>query len=197
MQARTEIDFEDVFKKHYKPIFAFFFSQGAHSEDCQDLAQETFLRLFRSQEDFRGETSIRRWLRQIAINVWRNELRRRRAKKRDVPEVSLEDILRRLAEGETYDPPDTHGQTLPAEAILAMEQARILGRCLEGLPCQMRQVAILRFVQDHKYREIASLLKISIETVKSQIFQARQRLREELDASLGSQCKSQCKEVRG
>jgi DNA-directed RNA polymerase specialized sigma24 family protein len=49
----------------------------------------------------------------------------------------------------------------------------------------MRQVLALRLDQDLKYREIATLLRISVETVKAHLFQARQRLREELDEEFG------------
>ena len=73
----------------------------------------------------------------------------------------------------------------PAQEAYERERREALARALEGLPPQMRQVLTLRIDQDLKYREIAEVLQISIETVKAHLFQARQRLRTELGEEYG------------
>ncbi|MEM9552772.1 MAG: RNA polymerase sigma factor [Acidobacteriota bacterium] len=174
---QPRIDFEEVFKNHYNSVFGFFYSLGVRSQDCHDLAQETFLRVYRGRREFRGDVAITHWIRLIAGNVWRNELRRRGAQKRSTQEVSLEEIVRSWFESESFDPPDVTTALCPEGRALAAEDAAICVRELERLPARMRQVAVLRFAKERSYREIAALLKISVQTVKSQLFEAREKLR--------------------
>jgi RNA polymerase sigma-70 factor (ECF subfamily) len=67
----------------------------------------------------------------------------------------------------------------PLRVILTEEETRLLWRAMEHLPPQMRQAVLLR-IRDLKYREIAELMHVSIETVKAHLYQARQHLRDHL-----------------
>ncbi len=175
-------EFRQLFDRYYRPVFHFFSNRGFPSEECLDLTQETFLRVYKSMGQFRREATPKRWLLRIAANIWKNELRRRSAEKRDAKEVSLDSDM----DGQE---PCPAGDELaagsrasePLDAFLAKEQGQRLRRALDELPPQMRRCMLLRTDQELKYREIAAIMKLSVETVKSQIYQARQRLRSELD----------------
>lgn len=170
-----------LFERYFRPLFYFFRNRGIPPEDCRDLTQETFLRVYKSIGRFRGEASIETWLFQIATNLWRNRVRHDRAGKREAKEVSLEGAMEKgqpipadlsLARG-------AHN-TLPLSGLLADEQVGMLRQALADLPPQMRRCVLLRIDQNLKYREIAGVMQISIDTVKSQLSQARDRLEKEL-----------------
>ncbi len=172
----AKTDFETLFKHHYPTVLRFFSKCGCTIEEGNDLTQETFLRAYRSIEAFRGDASHKTWLLTIAANVWRNWLRSRNAGKRDAPEVSLEALDEHRAQG--TGPRDRfHEVPGPLAMVLAQERIGLLHEALDELPPQMRRCVMLRLGSELKYREIAILMELSIETVKSQLHQARRRLR--------------------
>src|SRR5688500_12694557 len=81
---------EDLYRRYYRPVVAFFARKGFPLEESRDLAQDTFLRVFNKWESFRGESSVETWLFQIAANLYKNRLRTQQTQKRDAQEVSLE-----------------------------------------------------------------------------------------------------------
>ncbi|MEM7355347.1 MAG: sigma factor-like helix-turn-helix DNA-binding protein, partial [Acidobacteriota bacterium] len=108
----------------------------------------------------------------IARNLLAQELRSRRVAKRRGQEVSLDDIQRPV---ELRDRASTHGALTQ---LLAAEQLTKLRSEVIRLPPQMRRCFVLRNAQGLRYREIASVLDISIEAVKVQLYRARSRLRQ-------------------
>jgi RNA polymerase sigma-70 factor (ECF subfamily) len=166
-------DPEELFRRYYRPLVGFFARRGFSTEDSRDLAQETFFRVYKNWAGFRGESSEVTWLFQIATNLYRNKIRSRSTLKRDMQVVPLD-----LPDGEPVAADD--GQETALDAILLEERTKLLRDALEGLPPQMRQAVLLRVDGDLKYREIAELMSVSIETVKAHLYQARQQLRDKL-----------------
>lgn len=166
---------EDLYQRYFRPVVAFFVRRGVPREESRDLAQETFLRVYKNMEGFRNESSVETWLFQIAGNIFKNALRSQGTQKRDAEEVPLETSAGDLVVGPWADADEG-----PLGAMLAEERARLLREALEGLPPQMKQAVLLRVNGDLKYREIADLMRVSIETVKAHLYQARQQLRDKL-----------------
>lgn len=156
---------EELFRRYHRPVVSFFLKRGFSSEESRDLAQETFLRVFNKWDSFRGESSVETWIFQIAANLYKNTLRSLQTQKRDAQEVSLDAVVE-LGTGERD----------PLRVVLTEEEARLLRSALEKLPPQMRQAVLLR-IRDLKYREIADVMHVSIETVKAHLYQARQQFR--------------------
>jgi RNA polymerase sigma-70 factor (ECF subfamily) len=161
---------EDLFQRYYRPVVVFFQNKGFSTEESRDLAQETFFRVYKNRERFRGESSEVTWLFQIAANLYKNELRSLAAQKRDVEEVPLD----------STDVMDPESEEDALELMLSGERTRLLREVLEELPPQMKKAVLLRVNSDMKYREIAAEMEVSIETVKAHLYQARQHLRDRL-----------------
>lgn len=161
---------EDLFQRYFQPIVAFFIGRGFSVEEGRDLAQETFLRVFKQMDSFRGESSPESWLFQIASNLYKNTIRTRQTQKRDALEVPLSELPGGL-DAATEERSDS------LVTVLTGERKRVLRAALRDLPPQMRRCVILRVEHDLKYREIAQLMGVSIETVKAHLYQARQHLR--------------------
>ena len=177
MGEDRELKFESLFERYSQPVAYFFARRGFSPEECSELAQETFLGAYKGMDRFRNDSKVETWLFTIAANIWRNELRSRSAEKREGQEVPLDDSREnsgpRLIEV-------LAGDEGPLEGLLEMERRSRVRAALEELPPQMRRCLVLRIDRQLKYREIAELQQISIDTVKSQLYQARERLRASL-----------------
>ena len=128
--------------------------------DQKDVLQESFVKVFTSLDsfDFRGEGSLKAWMRRVLVNECLKALRKRR---RSVPLV-FEDNVRDVAEEEDTDPPDMSG--IPARVIQEM---------IQGLPEGYRTVFNLYALEDKSHKEIAGLLGITENTSASQLHRAR------------------------
>ena len=179
LQAGVDVEesFQWLVQEYYGTVLNFFRYRHFSPEESHDLAQETFLNVFRGIQGFRSDASLHTWIVNVATNVWRNELRRRSTVKRLAQEVSLGEPSPGVEEEVSLK---VGSDDLLAD-LLKRERRRLLLRKLDELPPQMRRCVLLRVLQDLKYQEIADVLGISIQTVKSHLHQARQRLKESLE----------------
>lgn len=169
--------FRELYDQFNRPIYNFFANRRFRPEECRDLVQETFFRAFRASNGFRGEAKPSTWLMSIAKNVWLEEERSRSRLKRSAEEVSLETMRGEWGFDAASDEPDRQ-----LRQFLEQEQVKLLQEALEELPNQMRSCIRLRICQELRYREIAEVMQTSIGTVKSQLAEARLRLRARLAA---------------
>ncbi len=162
-----------LFDCFYEPIQRFFVRRGVvQPEDCQDLTQDTFWRVYRGLESFRREARFNTWLYRIARNVhlrWREQ----RGRKVDFDtDESPEDV----------EPVDE--EPTPEDDVIRIEHQDVVRRAIAVLPEKMRQCMMLRVVHQASYREIAAVMQITVGAVAAHLAQARQRLRKELEGYL-------------
>ncbi len=177
----------EIFDQYHGLVRSFFRNRGFSDEETSDLTQEALLRVFKNMGKLRSQAACGAWILRIASNIYKNEIRYRRAAKRAGQEVSLEAAAPDsqpgvLAAGSLFG---SGRVRTPLEETLSAERVQAVGRCLDQLPPRMRQCLDLYAYQERKYQEIAELLQISIESVKAHIHQARHRLRECMARSLG------------
>jgi len=171
---------ERLFKLHARKVRNFFLRHRFSPEETRDLTQDVFLRVFKGIGSFRLESRFETWLFEIADHVYQNELRRRGTTKRKGWEISLE-TGGQSEEGEDstpFEPPPSPPRAL--DEVLERERVERLSRAIQELPEQMRTCFLLRYGQGRKYKEVAILMKVSIDTVKAHLHQARKRLKLEL-----------------
>jgi RNA polymerase sigma-70 factor (ECF subfamily) len=164
---RVEENFEQIFRRFRPVVHSFFLRKGFSPEQSRDLTQDVFFRLFKGIDTFRGETRFERWLWEIADHVYLNELRRRNTQKRA-------GAMKPIADGAMEMPPSL--DLSPEELALREQGVGVLRAAFQDLPDQMRECCILRYERGLEYQEIADEMKISQETVKAQLHQARKRL---------------------
>jgi RNA polymerase sigma-70 factor (ECF subfamily) len=176
-------EFHRQYEQFLPAVIAFFRRQGFPLEEARDLAQDTFVRAFNGLPGFRGEAAFKTWVLKIAANVWRNELRARAAQKREAPRVPLDEAPdSALAEGSGMGAAD--GNDGPYDALWEQQRRDLVRVALQDLPPQMQRCMLLHVGGDLKYREIAAVMKISIGAVKSQLHEARERLKSRLGRQL-------------
>ncbi len=182
-QKRDPAAFEELVKRHQRTVFALLYQLAPDWSDTSDLAQEVFIRVWRSINNLRNPSSFRGWLTQIVTNLFYDELRRR---PRRVPTVSMDEGIDPDAEaGEsstTRDIPDN--SALPDENVLNRELSEVIREAMAKLPEQFRTAIVLREVEGLSYEEIAILTKTEMGTVKSRIARARTKLQELLQPYL-------------
>jgi len=182
-QIQAGIDVDENCRRlhelHYRKVINFFRRKRFSPEESRDLTQDVFSRVFQAIATFRRESRFERWLFEIAANAFRNELRKRRAEKRDAVEVSINVSPEEGGVSAQIVEPVSQDQSA-LDSMMKRERSARLRSAFQKLPPQMRTCCVLRYERGMKYQEIATEMKISIETVKAHLHQARKRLIEEL-----------------
>lgn len=145
--------------------------------ECQDVAQDTFMRAYRAIGNFRGDAQFYTWLHRIAVNTAKNHLvsSKRRPPTDDIDAVDAEqfDSGIRLRDTDT-----------PERQMMRQEVERTVMRVVEALPEELRAAITMREVDGLSYDEIAQKMNCPIGTVRSRIFRAREAIDTELQPLL-------------
>jgi RNA polymerase sigma-70 factor, ECF subfamily len=145
--------------------------------DAEDLVQETYLRAFRSIEQFKPGTNLRAWLFKIQTNSFINEYRKRVRRPRS---TSLDDVEEYYLYSHLVESGVQPSSSITEDEILAQIDDAHVFRALDELSENYRQVVLLADVEGFAYREIAEILDIPVGTVMSRLHRARRRLRDAL-----------------
>jgi len=150
-------------------------------ELAEDVAQETFLRAYKSAARYRQISKFSTWLYTIALNLCRNELRRRKFKT-----YSLEGMAERDEDSKIrIDIPDE--KTQPDLDMERKEAGTLVRQAVEKLPEKFKTPLVLRDIQELTYEEISEILNLPEGTVKSRINRGRMRVKEILKPYYGSE----------
>ena len=173
-QAGTDPEgaFRVLYETYFHPLQRFFARKGVPPEERLDLTQETFLGIYRGLKGYEHRQRFAAWLYRAATTVFLKRLRRAATAKRSAVEVSRDGME---APEPTLAVP---GRQL--DEMLDEERRRSLRAAVAELPEQMRDCLTLRLYHQLAYHEIATVKRISIETVKAHLFRARKKLQESL-----------------
>ena len=161
--------YEALVAAHEKNVYNLALRMTGNPADAEDMAQEAFLKAYRSLSEFRGDSKFSVWLYRIVSSVCLDFLRKQ--KRRQTVSHSVEDD-----EGEEtqLDIPDLAQS--PEELLERRMTREAVQKGLALLPPDQRQILLLREIQGLSYEEISQALDIEPGTVKSRIFRARKKL---------------------
>jgi RNA polymerase sigma-70 factor (ECF subfamily) len=148
-------------------------------EGAVDIAQETFVRVYRAAERYQTDYAFSTYIYRIATNLAISELRKRKRRRT----VSLTGLFQSRESTEApveFNPPDV--RPLQDAALVDAERREAVARAIATLPEKYRAPLVLRDVEGKSYEEIARIMRMSNGTVKSRISRARSLLREKLRA---------------
>jgi RNA polymerase sigma-70 factor (ECF subfamily) len=177
MKSRDEL-FGELFEAYYPAIVGFFGRRGFSNDYAADLALDTFMRAYQNLHTLRDRDNPRPWLFAVACNVRRNALRGSSAAKRKAHEVPFDEVAEAADDRTGSLGPGPDPAASPLDTMLTRERKELLVRALDELPPRIRQAVMLRIGSDLKYREIAVIQQVSVDTIKAQMHQARNKLRE-------------------
>jgi len=164
--------FRLLFERYKVPIYSYLYSIVHDRQVAEELAQETFLRVFRSRNEYSRGAKFSTWLWTIARNGAIDHLRKKKEQ--------LSDAMEEFSGGDLQDVEPTDAETLLVEKA-NQEQ---LEACLKGLPESQREAMALRIFSELSYEEISESVKATVAAVKSVLHRARTALVNCLQAKL-------------
>jgi RNA polymerase sigma-70 factor (ECF subfamily) len=175
VKTGDESAFTFLVQKYRRQMVGFMYRMCHNPAAAEELAQEVFLRVYRSRESYEASAKFNTWLYRIATNLAVNHAR-------DTRHERAENTLRLdEPDQETGSTPDLADGALTAEErMLQQERMAVIRQKVQALPERQRTAVILHKYQQMDYREIAAVMKLSESATKSLLFRAYETLREQL-----------------
>lgn len=167
--------FQELVERHQALVAGTVGHMLGNNSDVEDLAQQVFIRVWKSAHRYVARAKFTTWLLTITRNLVFNELRRRKR--------HAATPFKSGAAGEVLQVKDEHAAA-PDESLLESELQRAIDAAIAELPETQRMALVLRRYQELSYDEIADVLEQSVPAVKSLLFRARTELRERLRSYL-------------
>ena len=133
---------------------------------AEDVSQEVFVRLWRHLDDIESVEMLQGWLRRVAANAVIDYWRKEEARERRMQELREHPIARHVVR--------------PSTRLESKEALDAVRGALDGLPAKLKSVLLLRTIEGLSYQEVADVLGLSIQAVRSRLFRARQEVLESL-----------------
>ena len=168
--------FEELVTRHQYAVVGTVAKMLGNPSEAEDIAQQVFLRLWKSASRYKPTAKFTTYLFTITRNLVFNETRRKSRRGEQSLDEQTEDWHQQFQE---------EGHNRPDEQVLQAELQGAVDQAIRGLPDKQRMAVVLRRYEKMPYEEIASVLGISVSAVKSQLFRARTSLRESLEPFLG------------
>lgn len=164
----------DLMARHAQPLFQFLYRMLGNEDDANDMAQETFLRVYQHRNEFKSGAKFTSWLYTIAGNLARNHYRWRSRH----PNVSLE--CENDATGQSLSQMLPSPDPSPNQKSLDAERHAAVRSAVAQLPEEMKEAIILCEWQELPVAEAAQILKSTPKAIESRLYRARKLLREAL-----------------
>ncbi len=166
--------FEQLFDAYHRPIINFCYRLLGNVSDAEEVAQETFLKVYRAADQYEPLAKFSTWLYTIAKNLCLNRIR-------DTHPERLQDIESEDSEENVLETTIPANTPSPEEECSEKELSKIIERAVSNLPSSLRIPFILNRYQEQSYEEIAKILGISVTAVTIRIHRALKRLTKKLE----------------
>lgn len=160
-----DLAFNQLVVRHQRDVYRLAHRMAGDHDDAHDLAQEAFVRVYRSLDRFRGDSAFKTWLYRIVVNLSLNHIKRTR--RESLSRVDLDDVSLPVA-------------ARSLDLLVEAESSEQVRGAIAKLPQRQKQTLILKVFHELKYTEIARIMKCSVGTAKANFFHAVQRLRREM-----------------
>jgi len=172
--------FHELVDLYKKKVYYLAFDMTGDHHDAEDISQEVFIKVFRHIKKFRKDAALKSWIYQITVNTCIDVQRKKSRKPQVFMEASEMDSQYQESAwtGNQHNDPERH-----AEANII--QHRIQQMLLKISPME-RSAFIMRYYDELKTSEIALILEVSTNTIKSFLFRARKKLQKELSSYQGN-----------
>lgn len=178
LMAGHDAALNNLMERHAKKLFHYLVRSLQNEVEAEDLAQETFVRVYQNRARFDTRQKFSTWLYAIACNLVRSRYRWRRRHSHVSLNTQYEQTDTELGD-HLADSSDT-----PSESFQSTERAEVVRRAVAALPEELRQPLILAEWEEKPQAEIAVILNCSVKAVETRIYRARKRLREMLEPQL-------------
>lgn len=169
--------FDPLLRRYEGKIYNYLLRLSGSLDDARDLTQDTFLKVFRGLESFRGDSKFSTWLYRIASNTFLQSKRRGKFEPEELMSI----------EGMTGEPEVSAGEPLPewaqnpVDKLLQQELVDVIKEAISSMPEQFRTVVVLRDVENFSTQDVGEILDLTVPAVKSRLHRARLMLRDKLN----------------
>jgi RNA polymerase sigma-70 factor (ECF subfamily) len=171
-QAGQSEAFDELVTRYRTRVFAMIYNMVHNEQDAWDLAQESFVKAWKSIKRFRRHSSFYTWIYRIVMNVTIDWLRKKQIKGAG---AEFDDSIQ-LKEVDPASRTLPKAEPLPHERMQRNEIRQKIDNAIAQLSPEHRAVILMKEIEDMQYHEIAETLRCSIGTVMSRLFYARKRL---------------------
>lgn len=174
LTAGHDAALNDLMERHSERLFHYLVRSLQNEDEAADLAQETFVRVFRNRAKFNPAQKFSTWLYAIASNLVKDCYRHRIRH----PQVSLD--AQNEQTGSEFGERLADGAASPSEVMQASERAEAVRNAVAALPEELRTPLILAEYEERSQAEIGEILGCTAKAVETRIYRARKHLREAL-----------------
>jgi RNA polymerase sigma-70 factor, ECF subfamily len=173
IQAGDHQAFELLVRRYQRQVANLIYMTMGNRDDVDDIAQEVFIRVYRSLPKFKFDASFFSWVYRITYNLCIDEIRKKKIRRVLSLDYLTEDTLEKNRQNKD--------NAIASDSLLKEERQSVVQSALQRLSPEHREVLVLREYQDFSYDEIAETLGLKLEAVKSRIFRARREMRDLLN----------------
>jgi len=167
LKKRNENAFRQLVEEYQRMVFRTCIGIVHDADDADDVTQEVFIEAFNSIDTFRADSKISTWLYRIAVNKSLNHIRANKRKR----------LFQSLGFSNS---PDVADMSIPVDAIENQQRKKIMYAAIDSLPENQRTAFVLHKIEDLSYKEIAEIMGVSLSSIESLIFRAKQNLQKKL-----------------
>ena len=171
--------FAELVNRYRNQITSYIYRMTNDYDGAVDLAQETFVRVYRARDRYQRSYAFSTYIYRIATNLAISEIRKRKRRRL----LSLTGLFQSEGEDATEFQPKDERQ-LQDETLVEDEQSKVIARAIAALPEKYRVPILLRDVDGRSYEEIAEIMRLGLGTTKSRISRGRGLLKEKLKGFL-------------
>lgn len=173
MQPEQLPNFQEIYETYKNKVFNTVLGYLQNTEDAEETTQDVFVEIHRSMRSFERKSSLNTWIYRIAVNKSLDFIKSKKRKKRFAFLSSLFDDSGAIM----HDRPDFHH---PGVQLEQKENAALLFKAVDQLPENQKTAFILSKVEGLSYAEISEVMQLSISSVESLLFRAKQNLQKQL-----------------
>ncbi len=174
--------YEELVKKHQKKMLNITYRMLGNYEEACEIVQDAFVSAYKNIRNFKGTARFSTWLYAIVMNLSKNRLKQINSRSK-FEQLSIHNPVATDTGTLTVDPPSHNPSALDLLEKKDIQQS--IQKCINSLDEEFRAVLVLRDIQGFSYNEISDLLSITLGTVKSRLFRARDNMKTCLKKTLG------------
>ena len=163
LRAQSEPHFGELYNRYFQRIYNFVYARMRNHAETEEVVQETFLAVFRSFENYRGQSSLLSWIYGIAKNTTNNHLRRAKSQNERIDLADDEDLVPRASLGEG----------MPDEQLDMQRFGDLLAERLDGLADWQAEIFEMRHFENLSIPEISERTKRSSDAVRSSLYRVK------------------------
>jgi RNA polymerase sigma-70 factor, ECF subfamily len=156
---------DELIDSYSKNVYLLAYSYVKDKGLAEDISQEVFIKCYKHLKTFRGEANIKSWIYRITVNTAKDAVRSKAFQVLKYPKLFFENFTRTRSSEDTF---------------LVQNQAEILMKSVLRLPTKYREVIILHYFEEQRVDEIAAILHLNSNTVKTRLLRARAILKDQL-----------------